>query len=285
MKRKKIPFLSCVVSPYEKIKVNMAGCNFDCEGCFALAKNEIGRKFTVDELIQLIVRSSSVIYGHLVGDVQITGGEPTTNRDYLLSLIYSLRALSIPRIGISTNGFLLDGNFARELKSLNINYIKLDIKAFDEEVHKRYTGKSNETVLRAAELLHKYNLPFYARTIHIPGLVEADQICKIAKFLSDISEDIPYKIYQFAPEQIAGCRYRKPEASEVQDAYYIARRYLKGVEYYTTKTAYKPDPYRCIEIRDDGLMEKFREIDKVSRFVIPDWDTQFLTMDRILDYR
>ncbi len=263
----------------------MAGCNFDCEGCFALAKNEIGRKFTVDELIQLIVRSSSVIYGHLVGDVQITGGEPTTNRDYLLSLIYSLRALSIPRIGISTNGFLLDGNFARELKSLNINYIKLDIKAFDEEVHKRYTGKSNETVLRAAELLHKYNLPFYARTIHIPGLVEADQICKIAKFLSDISEDIPYKIYQFAPEQIAGCRYRKPEASEVQDAYYIARRYLKGVEYYTTKTAYKPDPYRCIEIRDDGLMEKFREIDKVSRFVIPDWDTQFLTMDRILDYR
>jgi len=49
----------------------------------------------------------------------------------------------------------------KKLKALNISYTKLDLKAYSEDVHRWYTGKSNERVLRAVKLLHEHGLNFY----------------------------------------------------------------------------------------------------------------------------
>lgn len=40
---KRVPSLTFVVNPYRKVEINLSGCNFDCKGCFALAKQETGR--------------------------------------------------------------------------------------------------------------------------------------------------------------------------------------------------------------------------------------------------
>jgi pyruvate-formate lyase-activating enzyme len=199
---RKIPFLTFVVSPYQKLKINLSGCNFDCKGCFAIAKKELGRELSVEQLINLIIKSCSFLYGEMVDDVQMTGGEPTINRGYLISLIKNLRVLNVKRIGISTNGHLLDKNLVEELKSLDVNYIKLDIKAYTEKIHAEYTGKTNAYVLRTLKLLHEYNLNFYVRTICTPQIIGFDEIKKIARFLSEVDRNISYKIYQFAPEQL-----------------------------------------------------------------------------------
>lgn len=280
---RKIPFLTFVVSPYRKAKINLSGCNFDCKGCFAIAKQETGRTFSVEGLIELLIKSCQFIYGEMVSDVQMTGGEPTINRDYLFSSIRRLRELGVKRVGISTNGYLLNRNFVKELKSVGLDYIKLDIKVYTEKIHADYTGRRNVYVLRALKLLHKYNLNFYVRTIFTPQIIGFKEIEKIARFLSEVDRTISYKIYQFAPEQLDKKISRSPTPKEMRKAYSVAKRYLDNVEFYTTETAYKPNPYKYIEIRADELLEGFKRIDEISKSIVKDWNMQYFTMDKILN--
>lgn len=282
---RKIPFLTFVVSPSRKLKINLSGCNFGCKGCFAIAKEEVGRKLSVEELVNLIIKSCLVLYdnGKVSDDVQMTGGEPTTNRTYLMFLVERLKKLGVERIGISTNGYLLDRSLVEELKSSGVDYIKLDIKAYTERIHADYTGKSNIRVLKAVKLLHEYNLNFYARTIFTPQIIDFGEIEKIAKFLSRVDRNIYYKIYQFAPEQLKEKVSRSPAYEEMQKAYSIAKRYLNNVEFYTTETAYKPGPYKCVEVRADELLDRFKKIDRISKSVIEDWDMEYFTMNQILN--
>lgn len=280
--RRKVPFLTFVVKPYRKVKINLAGCNFDCRGCFALAKQEVGVVFSVEELVNLLTKSCRFIYGEMANDVQMTGGEPTVNLDYLISLIRKLRELSVNKIGISTNGFLLDKNLVKELSFLHVDYIKLDLKAYTDEIHRWYTGESNANVLRAVELLNKYGLNFYVRTIFIPGIVDLDEIREIAKFLSQINKRIPYKIYQFAPEHTKDKILRRsPTKEQMLKASNIAKGYLDNAEAYTTETVYEPDS-KYIEVRADELLDNFKKIDEISKSIVRTWDMQYFTMNQIL---
>ncbi len=243
---RKTPFLTFVISPLRKLKINLAGCNFDCIGCFAIAKEEIGPDLSIEQLINLIKKSCAFFYGDMVSDVQITGGEPTIDKNYLTSLIKGLKKLNVERIGISTNGYLLDKTLIMELKALNIDHVKLDIKAYTKQIHVGYTGRDNISVLKAVKLLRKYNLSFYIRTIFTPQLMGFE---------------------------------------EMRKAYSVAKRYLENVEYYTTETAYKPSPYKCIEVRADELLERFKKIDEISKSVIKNWDMEYFTMNQILNLR
>ena len=282
---RKIPFLTFVISPLRKLKINLAGCNFDCIGCFAIAKEKLGPDLSIEQLINLIKKSCTFFYGDMVSDVQITGGEPTIDKNYLISLFEELRKLNVKKIGLSTNGYLLDKTLIMELKALTVDYVKLDIKAYTKQIHVGYTGKDNICVLRGVKLLRKYNLSFYIRTIFTPQLMGFEEVEKIAKFISRTDKNIPYKIYQFAPEQLGGKVWRSPTDEEMRKAYSVAKRYLENVEYYTTETAYKPSPYKCIEVRADELLERFKKIDEISKLVIKDWDMEYFTMNQILNSR
>lgn len=280
---RKVPFLTFEVSPKRKVKINLSGCNFNCKGCFAIAKQEVGRTLSVEELINLLIKSCQLIYGEMVNDVQMTGGEPTMNIDYLLSLIKRLREIKVSRIGISTNGYLLDKDVVKELGSLDVNYIKLDLKAYTEKIHRWYTGENNANVLKAANLLNKYGLNFYVRTIFIPKVIDSSEIEKIAKFLSQINRNIPYKIYQFSPEQANSSTLRKrPTEEDMSKAFDIAEKYLDNVEFNTTATAYEPN-YKYMEIRADELLQDFERIDRISKSIIKDWNIQYFTMNQILN--
>ena len=278
---RRVPFLTFVVRPHQKVKINLAGCNFDCKACFAIAKQEVGRDLSAEELVDLLIKSCHRIYGEIADDVQMTGGEPTVNTDYLLSLIRRLRELHVSNIGISTNGYLLDRNLIGELKSWGVNYIKLDLKACNDEIHKWYTGKSNVNVLKAVQLLSEYDLNFYVRTIYTPNLVESNEIEKIAKFLSHVNKNITYKIYQFAPEQANSDISRRPTQQEMIRAFNIAKRYLNNVEFNTTATAYEPE-YKYIEVRADELLEDFKRIDELSKLIVNGWEMPYFTMNQIL---
>ncbi|MGB9659012.1 MAG: radical SAM protein [Nitrososphaerales archaeon] len=285
---KKVPFLTCEVSPRKKVKINLSGCNFNCKGCFAIAKKDVGRELSVNGLLDLLVKSCQLIYGGLVEEVQMTGGEPTKDPDYLLYLIQGLRKLRINKIGISTNGHMLDKDLVEKLKSL-VDYIKLDLKAYTEEIHKWYTGKSNANVLRAVRLLHDYGLNFYVRTIFIPNIIDVPEIEKIAKFLSSIDKNILYRLYEFAPEQLDVKLSRKPTEEEMLKAFNIARKYLNNVEFFVYpeskisgyKTAYDPN-YKIVEVRSDELLDNFRKVDKIAKSVNKNWDLQYFTMDQVL---
>lgn len=289
---RKVAFLTCQVGPHSKVKINLSGCNFDCRYCFAIAKKKIGRTLSVDGLLNLFVESCSSVYGDLVDDVQLTGGEPTEDPDYLLSLIRGLRNLGVSKIGISTNGYTLDRDLVGELKSLSVNYVKLDLKACTDELHEWYTGKSNANVLKAVRLLHEHGMNFYVRTIFVPNIVDVSEIEKIAKFLRSVDEGILYRLYEFAPEQLDNELSRKPTEKEMLNAYNVAKKYLDNVELFLYKASrpsayeiayepYEPD-HKIFEVRADELLESFEKVDEVAKSADRNWNVQYFTMNQVL---
>jgi pyruvate formate lyase activating enzyme len=278
--RRRVPFLNFVVSPVKKAYINLAGCNFNCKYCFAIAKNEVGQLFSVRDLLNLFSKSCKLVFGEIAETVTITGGEPTLNPDYLLDLIKGLRSISVRTIAVSTNGYLLTENFIARLKAAEIDLIKLDIKAFTDEIHQWYTGTSNHNVLLAAKLLHESGLDFYVRTIFMPNIIEAEEIGKIARFLSHIDRDITYRIYQLSPEHTDSALSRPPK-EEMLKAFNSAKRYLNNVEVKDiTDTSYSNAKY--VEIRDEELLDKFNEIDKKSTSLIQSWDIHYRGMSEVL---
>jgi pyruvate-formate lyase-activating enzyme len=185
---------------------------------------------------------------------------------------------------------MLDRDLVDMLKSVSVDYIKLDLKAYTEGVHRWYTGESNINTLRAIRLLHDYGLNFYIRTIFIPDIVDVPEIEKIAEFLSSVDKNILYRLYQFAPEQLDVKLMRSPREEEMLKAFDVAKKYLDNVEFFVYpktletsayKSAYDPD-YKVVEVRADELLENFKKIDEIAKSVNGNWDISYLTMDKVL---
>jgi pyruvate formate lyase activating enzyme len=83
--------------------------------------------------------------------------------------------------------------------------LKFDLKAYDEGIHYALTSVSNQRTLenfaKAGErFAERPELPLViASTLLVPGYVQAEEVSKIATFITSINPDIPYKLLAFAP--------------------------------------------------------------------------------------
>jgi len=101
---------------------------------------------------------------------------------------------------IETNGYGLTSKNLDRLKFSGVDAFWLDIKAYDDRVHRRLTGCSNERILRLPQEIRKRGFVLEVLSLFIPGWVEGDQIEKIARILVDMDSQIPYTILAFFPE-------------------------------------------------------------------------------------
>jgi pyruvate formate lyase activating enzyme len=84
--------------------------------------------------------------------------------------------------------------------------IKVDLKAWSEELHIALCGVSNRKTLENFRLLAGYaarrpDPPFLvASTLLVPGYVEVEEVSRIAGFISSIDPGIPYALLAFHPQ-------------------------------------------------------------------------------------
>ena len=194
-----------------------------------MARKPIGRELSAEETTELVLKASRYVWNSLPEKVIIGGGEPALNPNYLLKLVTLLKNVDINDVQIKTNGYLLNSWLVKELKRLGSVSLVVDVKAFTDDVHKWYTGKSNKRVLRAIKLLDEHNLKFYVRMILIPGIVNIEEIRKMCMFLSHIDKSVPFRIYGFSPEHAREKISYRPSRSELLRAYREAKFYLDNV--------------------------------------------------------
>ncbi|MHC1611566.1 MAG: radical SAM protein [Candidatus Methanospirareceae archaeon] len=210
----------------------LTGCNFRCKGCFRPARDGGGTALTPIETLEMMEKACLKYYGRVPGEAMITGGEPTLDKAYLLSLVKGLRKRGVERIVLMTNGYALgvDDDYVKELEDAGLTEAHVDLKAFSEEIHRWYTGKSNKPVLRAIEKLSTSGIELIVQTIYIPGIVDEEEIEEIAKFLASLKKKIRYRINPFSPafahERVTT---RMPTIEEMERAYEIASKYLTNV--------------------------------------------------------
>jgi len=206
----------------------LTGCNFHCKGCFRPARDEGGTPLTAEETLERMERACLNYYGKVPSEAMITGGEPTLDRDYLLSLVKGLKEKGFEKIVLMTNGYELgvDEDYVNELEEAGLTEAHVDLKAFSEDVHRWYTGKSNEPVLRAIEKLNASGIELLIQTIYMPGTVDDAEIEKIAKFLASVNKNIKYRINPFVPIFAYEKVTKRPTLEEMERAYEIASMYL-----------------------------------------------------------
>ncbi|MDI6806769.1 MAG: radical SAM protein [Candidatus Aenigmarchaeota archaeon] len=133
--------------------------------------------------------------------ISFTGGDLACQPEWYVKATEKIKNLGKNLwVLFETNGYGLTPKNLDQFKEAGIDAFWLDIKAYDNEVHKRLTGASNEWILKLpAEILDR-GFVLEVSSLYIPGWVETDQLEKIAKLLVQVDENIPYAIIAFYPQ-------------------------------------------------------------------------------------
>lgn len=142
------------------------------------------------------------------GGVTFSGGEPTSSPEFLLECLYLLEGRT--NRAVQTCGYCSPTVFDKLLD--NCDYMLFDVKLVDNAMHKRYTGRSNECILRNFKTLAASGKAFVIRTPLIPTVTDTEKnIRDIAKLLMDNGvgyiELLPYNKMAGSKYKLAGREY------------------------------------------------------------------------------
>ncbi len=191
---------------YSNLAVFFHSCTFDCLYCQNWHFREsldFSEAQTTDSLVRMIdERTSCVCY---------FGGDPASQLPFAIKA--SREALKenrqkILRICWETNGSF-NPRLAETLAKLALDSggcLKIDLKAWYEEINLALCGVSNKWTLNNFRLLAEFiplrpNPPLLiASTLLVPGYIDEEEVGRIAQFIAEINPEIPYSLLAFHPQ-------------------------------------------------------------------------------------
>ena len=162
----------------DRTRCNLCGtCTDECpSGALSI----VGRHYTVDELVQGLVRDKA-FYDNSGGGVTLSGGEPTLYMDYSSEVARELNARGV-RVGVETCGDFEWERFSEELLP-HCAFIFVDMKFMDEELHKYFTGRDNSRIMKNIE-----NIVSSGRTEYLIRVPLVPQVTATPENLSAIAK-------------------------------------------------------------------------------------------------
>jgi len=158
-------------------------CGKCIEKCPALAREMIGKKMTIEEVLKEIEKDL-VFYEESGGGVTFSGGEPLGQSEFLEELLNDCREKKI-HTAVDTSGYVSWG-ILNKIHS-KVNLFLYDLKIMDSERHKKYTGVSNEIILENLKKLSWVHNNIFVRFPLIPGINDNYQnIKEMGEFLSSL---------------------------------------------------------------------------------------------------
>jgi len=209
------------------------GCNMNCRGC--LCKKEVYDSLLKDNLLVGERRSESntepperflefdevmkLLNKLELEKIYLTGEEATIDPRFG-ELTRAFREKLGARNCLYTNGY----------KMPVIDYIdqvEVGIKAYSEQLHRDYTGRSVKKVLDNFRKYYQAGKDLTAASIVIPGYVDAGEIESVAKFVASVDKSIPYYLLPYFPS--GDNPWRKTTEQEVAAAVRLAEKHLENV--------------------------------------------------------
>lgn len=158
-----------------------SGCGACAGVCPAEAREMIGRNLTPEELAREIEKDV-LFFEESGGGVTFGGGEPLSQPEFLAETLEAVRELEI-HAAVDTCGFA-PRHVLEAIAPLTRLFL-FDIKLIDPDLHRKYTGVSNETILGNLEWLIRNNYETVVRIPVIPGINDTeDNIEAVGSFLS-----------------------------------------------------------------------------------------------------
>ncbi len=142
-----------------------------CEkACLRAAVYLYGGMMSAEDVVNA-VRRDKAFYDASGGGVTLTGGEPLFQADFTREILHRCQSEGI-RTAIETSGYASEEAFASVLSACD--NVLFDIKAMDDEDHRRLTGVSNAAILINLQTLDASGVPYRLRLPVIPGVNDTD---------------------------------------------------------------------------------------------------------------
>ena len=187
---------SCAALSNGTIRVGETGCEIDrtrctnlaecAAACFHDAYETIGTAVTPAELAQKLLRDKA-FYDQSGGGVTFSGGEPALQGDFVAETAALLKKENC-HIALDTAGYAEWE--ALKTAAEQADLVLYDIKAFDEEIHRRCTGSSNSLILENAERLAGLRKPIHIRLILAPPFNDGEDWEKRLTFVKSLGSAV-----------------------------------------------------------------------------------------------
>jgi pyruvate formate lyase activating enzyme len=202
--------ISTAVDPIEKkpifhmkpgsrsFSIATVGCNFHCLFCQNSNISQLPREQTrilgqdtkPGEVVDMALRTGC-------HSISYTYTEPTIAFEFNLETARLANAQGLRNVFV-TNGYM--SREALQMISPYLDAANVDLKAFTEEFYSKQCGAHLQGVLENLRLMKEMGIWIEVTTLMIPGLndspLESEQI---ARFIMELSPDVPWHISRFHP--------------------------------------------------------------------------------------
>ena len=209
-------------------------CNLKCRGCFCRyeklywnlyddPQSQLEDKKPVDIPDRFLTVGEVIerLRDREVKTVLLMGVEPTI--DPSLPLV----ARAMHQEFNSYNILMTNGMEMADLEDIDL--VLFSLKAFTEEKHITYTGRSNRQIMDNFIKVYQSGKKLQAITLVIPQLIDTDEVGRIARFIASVDDSINFMIHAYFA--VPNCPYRSATTEEVEEAVKEARKYLKDVPF------------------------------------------------------
>ena len=170
------------------------------EACLGEALKLYGRKMSVDELLPILLEDKS-FYESSGGGVTLSGGECLMQPEFCAEILKKLKENGI-NTAVDTCGFVNKHSLDMVIPFTDV--FLYDLKAIDEDVHKKCTGQTNKIILENLLYLDEKGAKIEVRYPYVPEM-NADQCEKIADLLCKLKNLTKMRVLPY--HSFAGSKY------------------------------------------------------------------------------
>jgi len=159
------------------------GCNVrrGFDQTFSVNKDEVGKEISVEELITEILKDR-VFYEESNGGVTFSGGEPLMQPKFLAEALKQSKSSGI-HTTVDTSGYSSIENI--KSTAADTDLFLFDLKLMNDDLHQKYTGVSNQLILKNLLELDELNKKIIIRIPIIPEITDTDEnLLAIRGFIS-----------------------------------------------------------------------------------------------------
>ena len=170
--------------------VFLKGCPMACEWCHNPEGQSfdamnfdgrlIGKRYPASELCSNLLKNADV-FRFSGGGVTFSGGEPLAQSEFLIECLKGLSG-KVNR-AVQTSGFASERVFSSVLK--HCDFVLYDLKIIDDNLHQKFVGVSNETILKNYHTLANSGVDFITRVPLIPTVTDTvENLTQIAELMN-----------------------------------------------------------------------------------------------------
>ena len=203
--------------------------DFTVGDCLGEARVKYGREVTVEELLPILLEDKD-FYDNSGGGVTLSGGECLLQTDFCLELLKKLKENGV-NTAVDTCGFVPRSALDKVIPYTDV--FLYDLKAIDEDVHKKCTGQSNGIILDNLAYLDSLGKTVEIRIPYVPDFNDGE-VEKIARHVAPLKcvskiRLLPYHNYAGSKYAALGIVNTLPERLPTDQEIEAARELLRSI--------------------------------------------------------